>query len=136
MFPTLARRTAVVAAALPLALGGLVACDDEEDTAVEEAEEAGEGALIIGETVTIEGEVEERLGPNAFTMGADSTLVYGSDNLDVDDDDVVTVTGTVREFIIADIESDFDLDFDDDLFLDFENELAVEAQNVVIVEEG
>jgi hypothetical protein len=136
MLPTFARRPAVLAAVLPLALGGIAACDDEEDTAVEEAEEAGEEELLIGETVTIEGEVEERIGPNAFTIGADSTLVYGVDNFDVEDDDVVSVTGTVREFIIADVEQEFDLDFDDDLFVDFENELAVEAQSVVIVEEG
>lgn len=132
---TLTRRLGAAALAAPL-LFGVVACNDEDDTAVEDAEERGTGELLIGETINIEGEVEEVLSPTAFTMGADETLVYGTTAFGVDEDDEVVVTGTVTEFIIADIERDLDFDFDDDLYIDFENEFAVEASSVAIVEEG
>lgn len=134
--PMIARKKLLtVPAALALTLGMTVACGDD-DTAVEQAEEAPGIQLVDGEQVTIEGEVQEVLSPNSFTLGGDETLVFSSENFDVDDDDIVEVTGTVQPFVIADVEQDFDLDFDDDLFVDYENELSVSADSVSIVEEG
>lgn len=136
MDTTAARRLGTAALCLSLLVAGVAACGDEDETAVQQAEEAGAEDLVVGETMTIEGEVERRIGPYAFTVGRDETLVYGSENFDVDDDDVVTVTGTVTEFVIADVEPVLGLDLDDDLFIDYENELAVEATSVEITEEG
>lgn len=120
---------------------GLVACGEDE-TAVQEAEEDNEAELLVGETVTIEAEVEEVVVPGiggAFTMGADETLVLNNSNVDVEDDDVVAVTGEVIEFTILDVEETFGFDFDEDeeaLLLDFEEDFAVVADTVEITEEG
>lgn len=59
-----------------------VACQSGDQTSVEEVEDAGVGRLI-GENVRIDGEVRDRLGPHAMTIGADETLVLSSDELDV-----------------------------------------------------
>lgn len=137
MYGGMSRRIGAAALALPV-LFGVVACSEEE-TAVEEFEDAEEGGMIIGETVTISGEVERRIGPDAFTMGGDETLVFGAEGTgvqEVGDDDVVEVTGVVREFLLRELERQFSIDFEEGQFIDFENELVVEASSVEVVEEG
>lgn len=136
MFTELRSRTRLltVPAAFALSLA-LTACAKDE-TIVEEAEEQPGIQLVDGQEVTIEGEVEQASGPNAFTIGADETLVFGAEAFDVDSDDEVVVTGTVEVFVIEDIEEEFGIDFDDDFFVDYDTELAVRADSVEIVEEG
>ncbi|MCZ2817873.1 hypothetical protein [Modestobacter sp. VKM Ac-2984] len=122
-------RLLAVPAALALAMTA-AACGDDE-TVVEEAEEAPGIQLVEGEQVTIEGEVQEVLDPYAFTVGEDETLVYGAEAFTVEEGDEVTVTGDVAVFTIADVEEEYDFDLTDDLYVDYETELAVESDEVV-----
>lgn len=122
--------------ALLILATGVVAGCRESDTSVEQAEEWGTADLSVGVTVTIEGEVEERIGANAFTMGGDETLVLTAAAHGVDDDDVVAVTGEVVELEFPEVEERFGIDLEDTAFVDFENELAVVAESVEVIEEG
>jgi hypothetical protein len=78
-----------------------------EETAVEEVQEAGPTAeaAILGETVTIQSEVQDVAGPNAFTVGdglEEGTLVTGKGISEgLEEGNKVQVTGTVRSFIKA-----------------------------------
>ncbi len=124
----------ISALSLTAVVGLSMAACGSEDTAVENAEEAGNADLIAGDTVTIDGEVQERRSAGSFTVGSDSTLVFGADAPDVEEDDEVSVTGTVVEFVLLDVESDLGVDLDDALYADYENELAVQAVSVEITE--
>lgn len=67
-------------------------------------------------------EVEEIVGPNAFTLDEDE-LIGGSDLLvlvsnrkqklaPLKEDEKVVATGVLRPFVVADIERDYDLTWD------------------------
>lgn len=121
--------------ALPFAvLLGLAGC--AEDTVVQEAQEEGPVAesAILGETVTLQSEVQRVIGPNAFTVGEDETLIIGSGMTDqLQDGDQVQVSGTVRNFVVAEVETDHGVAFNDDeaeLLIEYEQDLAVVADEV------
>ncbi len=110
---------------------------EDDETALEEAEEEGTAESMVGETITIGGEVDSIISPTAFRIDADEvgegTLVLSADGVDVGESGTVEVTGTVVEFVLIDIEEDFDLDFDDDLFVDFDDEFAIVADSVEFI---
>ncbi|OMQ16427.1 hypothetical protein A7K94_0202545 [Modestobacter sp. VKM Ac-2676] len=135
--PTITRsnRTRLLAVPAALALAMSAAACGDDDTVVEEAEEAPGIQLVEGEQVTIEGEVQEVLDPTAFTVGADETLVYGAEAFAVDEGDEVTVTGDVTVFTVAAVEERYDYDLTDDLYVDYETELAVDSEEVVVTEQ-
>lgn len=122
-----------------LTAGVLAGCDSE--TVVTEAEEEGAvaEALILGETVTLQNEVEEIVGPNAMTIGQEETLVVGANLFGlIEEGDDVQVTGTVVEFVTVDVESDYGITFDENeatFVIDYEEELAVVADEVVPIPE-
>ncbi|MQA35973.1 hypothetical protein [Modestobacter roseus] len=132
---TMTKRTRLLAVPAALALAMTAAACGDDETVVEEAEEAPGIQLVEGEQVTIEGEVQEVLDPYAFTIGEDETLVYGAEAFTVEDGDEVTVTGDVAVFTLADVETDYDLDLTDDLYVDYETELAVESDEVLVTSE-
>ena len=108
-----------------------------EETPVQEAQEAGPAAeaAIPSETVTMQSEVTEIVGPNLFTVGEDDTPVVGVDAAaqDIQDGDRVQVTGTVRQIVQTDIESEWDWDFDGDemdYLVERDLDLAVIADQV------
>ncbi|MBP2215035.1 hypothetical protein [Arthrobacter sp. CAN_C5] len=126
-------RKMAFAGILPFAALGFVACGDE--TVVEEAEEEGPAAVtaILGETVTLQTEVQEIVGSNVFTVGDGDTLILGTGMTDaLEEGDEVQVTGDVRNFILTDIESEgFDFDDDESAYVvDYERELVVVADDV------
>lgn len=111
----------------------------DDETAVEEAEEA-DTELIEGETVTISGEVEVLYGPHAFRLvgekPTEGTLVIGANTVEaqqMSEGDVAQVTGTVTEFVVADVEENLGIDLDDEVFTEFEEELVVTADFVDVV---
>lgn len=118
-----------------LSVGLLAGCS--EDTVVEEAEEEGPvaEAAILGETVTLQTAVQEIVGPNSFTVGGDETLVVGVGIAPrVEEGAEVSVSGIVRELVVADVESEYGIDFDDDeetVVVGYEEELVVVADEVV-----
>lgn len=108
-----------------------------EETPVQEAEEGDVAAqaAILNETVTLQNEVTGILGPNLFTVGEDDTPIVGVDASaqDIQDGDMVQVTGTVRQIVMTDVESEWDWDFDNDemdYLVENELDLAVIADEV------
>ncbi|WP_258803047.1 hypothetical protein [Pseudarthrobacter sp. NS4] len=126
-------KAGVLIAGSALVAGLLTGCG--EQTVVEEAQEAGPTAeaAILGETVTLQAEVQDIIGPNSFTVG-DDTLVLGEGITEgLEDGEQVQVTGTVRSFVKADVERDYGLDFNDDedsFVVEYEQDLAVVADKV------
>lgn len=108
----------------------------DDDTLVEDVEEAGTEGLILGETVTITGEVNLLISSTSFTMGGGDTLVYGAEPFAVLPGDEVSVSGEVIEFVVAEVETRIGVDLEESLYVDYENELAVEAEDVTVVDGG
>ncbi len=110
---------------------------EDDPTQLEDAEEEGSAEAMVGQSVTVGGEVDSIISPEAFRIGADEpgegTLVISGDALGVAEGGTVAVTGTVVEFVPADIEREFGFDVDDDLFVDFDDEFAVVADSVDFV---
>jgi hypothetical protein len=87
---------------------------------------AEEGNELIGQTVTISGEVEEVLSPDALILeedenlfGDDQVLVLSVDNLQnepvLQEGENAQITGEVVQLVVADLERDYDLTWDLDL---------------------
>lgn len=133
-----------------LVLGLVVAgCANGDDTALEEAEEEGTAEGLVGESLTVSGEVTEVFPSGAFVIAgedfsfgeplAQGTLIVPGDAAEiptVEEEGRVQVTGTVREFLIADFEDEFGFDFEDDLFVEYEEEFAIVADTVEFVPPG
>jgi hypothetical protein len=94
----------------------------------------------VGRTVTVVADVEEVLGPNAFTLDEDAPLAGGIDNdmlvlskqanslSDIDDQWVnnkVRVTGMVRKMSLVDIEREIGWDLNSELEAEFDRRGAV-----------
>lgn len=126
----------------PAAALTLAACGDDPDTAVEEAVEEGRAEALVGEDLTLRSEVGEVLSDQAFIINGEyfgfdgeGTLVVGAGDAPepINEGDVVSVNGTLREFVIADVEDEYDLDLDDDLLVRYEEQFAVVADSVEVV---
>lgn len=127
-------------AAAAFASALMVGC--AEETPVQEAEEgeATAQAAILGETVTMQNEVTEIVGPNLFTVGEDDTPVVGVDAsaMDIQDGDMVQVTGTVRQIVETDIETGWGVEFDENeasYLVDRELDLGVVADDAQVLEQ-
>ena len=130
-------KAGVLIAGAAVVAGLLTGCGEE--TVVEEAQEAGptEEAAILGETVTVQAEIQDVAGPKAFTVGdalEEGTLVLGKGNSEgLEEGNKVQITGTVRSFIKTDVEQEYDIDFNDDedsFVVEYEQDLAVGADQV------
>ncbi len=103
----------------------------------------------FGTTATVSGEVNDVLTPNAFTiggedfLGTDELLIVGVQQLpnivegvegevEVGQDDIVQVTGTVREFNVTEIEDEVGYALDDGVFGEFEGEPVVVAKKIFL----
>ncbi|HEX2166858.1 MAG TPA: hypothetical protein VHG09_06420, partial [Longimicrobiales bacterium] len=104
------------------------------------ADIAGDPAQYIGRTVTVEGDLEEVLGPMAFTLDEDAITEGGVDNdllvigaqtgtlTAIDDqwvDNRVRVTGTVGMHTAVEIEREVGWDLDAELEAEVEEREAV-----------
>ncbi|WP_298456882.1 hypothetical protein [uncultured Cellulomonas sp.] len=146
--------------AVPIALAaaiGLAGCSDdsagpEQGTDVEDVAEAepgdmDEGGDLIGETVTVSGEITETIDPAGFWLGAGGGLFeegapvisttgdftgMGMEDPEslMDSDTVLQVTGTVAEFVVVDFEEEYGIDLDDDLWEDLDGEAVIVAEEV------
>ena len=102
-------------------------------------------ADYIGQTVTVRSEPLEVVGDSSFTIsdeqffGTEPILVINASGepmmLPADDDVDVQVTGEVRNFVIADVEEEFDLTLDPNLYVDYEEQPAIIAQSIALAPE-
>ncbi|MDY7021102.1 MAG: hypothetical protein SWJ54_07035 [Cyanobacteriota bacterium] len=138
--------------AVLLLAGGLVGCGDlfenrsirpednvytADETSVEEV--ADETEELIGQTVTITGEVEEIVGLDSFVLEDEESLFDGDQVLVISVNDTtepviregetVQVTGEVRQFVWTELERDYDLTWD----LDLRRELEAEYKDKPVV---
>lgn len=147
-------RKRVLAPTMALAVAAsLTACSDDsagpetgadvEDVAEQPiVEEPVENASFLGQTVTVSAEIEEMVSPQAFWIGGDDQVLVISSGASfeemgfdiseglVEDDVVVRVTGTVKEFDLAGLEDEFGVDYDDEVFEPFEGQHVIVADDV------
>ena len=136
------RRPRLLAVVTVMALSPvLAACGEDEvpadSGAVEEPAQDELEELALGETVTVNGEVSEVIGPNAFTVGGEEIgdnpiLVVGAQVPALEEGAEVQVAGTVVEFQVLGYEEDLDLDLVDNEFEDFDGDPAVQATSVTM----
>lgn len=151
-------RTGAFAAPLAVVAAiGLAACDDDsagpeqatdvEDVAEADPDENDPGAELLGQAVTVSGEISEIVDQGAFRIGGDDlggeavTVVspmggFGDMGVDITEemvanDTVLQVTGTVRQFNVAELEDEFGVDYDDERYEDVEGEAVIVADQVV-----
>ena len=116
--------------------------EDENVTTGEVSENAEE---LMGQTVTIRSNVIEQIEPTTFSV-ADQEF-FGGENIVVinatgtpfalpnEEDTEVQITGEVTEFVIADIESAYNLGLNPDLYVDYTDRPAIIAQSLAIAPE-
>lgn len=106
-------------------------------------------AAYNGRTVTVTSSVEHAYGPRVFRLDEDAVLRGGIDNdlLVITENanmpavnnewliDKATVTGVVRNLIIADVEREYGLDLDSQLEIDFRNKPVLIASSVRRIED-
>ncbi|MCT7972303.1 hypothetical protein [Laspinema olomoucense] len=96
---------------------------------------------FMGQTVTLNGEVAEVLGPNVFRIqedeavgGSDLIVITTDSQMPVTQDSQVQVTGEVRELVMTEIERDYKPGWDDTTRTRIEREYtdrpAIVAQSV------
>ena len=100
---------------------------------------AKDGKKYYGHTVTVSGEVENVLDPHSVTLDEDA-LLAGHDVLvllpegkafDLKKDDKVTITGTVRQYVAAELDRDFDF-FEEGKLVKVENKTEFESRPVLV----
>lgn len=95
---------------------------------------------FYNQTIAVEGEVEDILSPNTFTIDEDQ--LFADEDLlvvttmptpETQDGEVVTVTGILRPYIASDFERDYDLNWD----LSVQEQIEAEyTEKPVFVAEG
>ncbi len=91
---------------------------------------------LVGQQVTVSGNVSEMIGQNAIRLGGedfggDGILVIQVTASGISEDDDVRVTGTVRDFDAAAFERDFGTDvYEDDLYDPWEDESVLVASKL------
>ncbi|MBD1881336.1 hypothetical protein [Coleofasciculus sp. FACHB-T130] len=140
---------AIALALLAMLVPGCVAVQKEAaapepTTAVEKV--AQNTDQLIGQTVTVSGEVEEIIGPKAFQLEDDKifsgekVLVLNavSATVPIAEGKNVTVTGQVRKFVLADFEKEYnltnDLNVKKKMEAEFEGKPVVIAQTTQVIE--
>lgn len=109
--------------------------------APEPGEIAEDPTQYYGETLAVAGEIETVYGENTFTLDDDELLggeellvvVTNPTEAPIIDGETVATTGELRSFVIADLETDYDLTWD----LDVQEQLEVEYSDrpVLVVEQ-
>ena len=100
-----------------------------------------ERETYVGQEVTLSAEVNDVLDDDAFVIaGTPGTTVdpllvlYNMDRIDIEEGQVVEVTGTVQEaFDLPTIEDDTQKDLEDDLYQDYDQQPYLEATQVTLV---
>ncbi len=99
-------------------------------------------SAYLGETVTVRQDVQELVGDSAFLLdddqffGGEEVLVINASEeglmLVEGEGTEVQVTGEVREFLMADLEQEYDVELDPDLFAEYEQQPVIVAQSLAL----
>ena len=127
-------------------LATLPACVPQDETTLEQVEEQGDAALLVGDTLTVGGTVAEVYSPYAFTIGPESlalggdgtgTLVLVGEESIVDDlaeGVFVQVQGTVVRVVLEDLqETTPEVVPDAQVLEEFDGDIAIDAELLEIV---
>jgi hypothetical protein len=115
-----------------------VTTEDLATDDLEGATGAGGNEIVVGQEVTVRAMVQEEISDDTFVLQAEDgteVLVINSPGQPYTlptDDTPIQVTGEVVSFVVADVESEYDLDLDEDLYVDYENEPAIIAQSIAL----
>lgn len=111
-------------------------------TNVQTEEVSGNTESYIGQIVTIRSEPIEAVGENSFTvsderfLASEPILVINATGapltLPEDDGLEVQVTGEVRNFVISEVDQEFDLTLDPTTYQDYEEQPVIIAQSVAL----
>jgi hypothetical protein len=135
------RGGAAAAMAALMGVGAAQAANDKAAGTISAGKLAKNAKDYYGKTVTVKAEVEDVLDSNMFTLDEDA-LLAGSDVLVIvprgvaatlAHDQKVMVTGTVRRFVKADLDRDYDW-FDDGKLVNVKTKVDWESRPVVIAE--
>jgi hypothetical protein len=115
---------------------------DQTNVSTEEvAENTNE---YIGQIVTVRSEPIEKISPNTFTIedeqffGSEPILVVnatGEPFVFPEEDTEIQVTGEVRNFVIADVEREYNLGLEENAYVDYENQPALIARSIAVAPE-
>jgi hypothetical protein len=115
---------------------------DQTNVSTEEvAENTNE---YIGQIVTVRSEPIEKISPNTFTIedeqffGSEPILVVnatGEPFVFPEEGTEIQVTGEVRNFVIADVEREYNLGLEESAYVDYENQPALIARSIAIAPE-
>ncbi|MFI7585367.1 hypothetical protein ACH9DO_16480 [Kocuria sp. M1N1S27] len=131
-----AAAVAVLAAAAGLALTG---CGTENvEGAMPYDEFYEQRADYVGQEVTLSAEVEDVISDDGLTIDSatsDSMMVlYDMDRVDVEEGQLVEVTGTVQDaFDPTTLDDQAEEDFTDEFYQDYEAQPYIEATDVTLV---
>ncbi len=111
-----------------------------ENVTTEEISSGAEG--LIGETVSIRAEVEEKIDDTSFLLeddqffGGEDVLVINASGepfiLVEGDDTEVQVTGEVQQLVTAEFETEYGLDLDPELYAEYEDRPVIVAQSIAL----
>jgi hypothetical protein len=117
-------------------------------SSVSVADIAGNLTNYTGRTVTVRGEIEESIHPNVFSVDEDALAEGGIDNdvvvvnagpnaaevTEENEGEEVIVTGEVRQFVLSEIEEEFNLGLDPEIEAEFDQRAVIIATAVEVVE--
>lgn len=124
-----------------------IAQEVEENTTIEEVEENTNE--LIGQTVSVRGEIEDLESGLTFVVSEDESLgdLFGEDEVLVvntggepipyfpQGDMDVQITGVVSEFILTEVENEYGLDLDPELYVEYENQPVILAESIAAAPE-
>ncbi|MBW4647175.1 MAG: hypothetical protein KME06_00525 [Kastovskya adunca ATA6-11-RM4] len=92
---------------------------------------------VVGKEVTIRSETATAVGENSFVLqpeGGESILVVNStgDSFVLPSEIPIQATGTVEEFVVADVEEKYGLTLEDELYVDYERKPAIIAKSLAL----
>ena len=115
--------------------------DDMSEENVTTEEVAEDTDQLLGQTVTIRSNALETIEPTTFVVSDQE--FFGGENIVIvnatgtpfelpEEDTEVQITGKVTRFVLANIESVYDLDLNPDLYVDYNNQPAIIAQSLAL----
>ncbi len=137
--------------AIALALMALVlpACDNNNQANLPEGtgnvttkEVVNNTDKLDGKTVTVRSEPKGKVGLTSFTVsdekffGSEPILIINASGqpftLPENNDTEIQVTGIVRNLVLADVESEYNLKLEKQYYVDYENKPAIIAQSIAL----